>query len=76
MCDMACAPSISTGTWCLWASAIISFMRTLVFQIAAVMLMPLVWGIDGIWYSVVTAELLAVLVTMVFLTAKRKKYGY
>lgn len=57
-------------------SAIISFMRTLVFQIAAVMLMPLVWGIDGIWYSVVTAELLAVLVTMVFLTAKRKKYGY
>ena len=57
-------------------SAIISFMRTLVFQITAVMLMPLVWGIDGIWYSVVTAELLAVLVTMVFLTAKRKKYGY
>ena len=57
-------------------SALISFLRTLVFQIAAVMLMPLIWGIDGIWFSVVAAELTAVLVTMIFLTAKRKKYGY
>ena len=57
-------------------SAIISFLRTLVFQIAAVMLLPLVWGIDGIWWSVVVAEVMAVLVGLVFLAAKRKKYGY
>lgn len=57
-------------------SAVISFLRTVVFQIAAVLLMPLVWGIDGIWYSVVAAELMAMLVTILFLTLKRKKYGY
>ena len=57
-------------------SAIISFLRTLVFQIAAVMLLPLVWGIDGIWWSVVVAEVMAVIVGVIFLVAKRKKYGY
>ena len=57
-------------------SAIISFLRTLVFQIAAVMLLPLVWGVDGIWWSVVVAEVMAVLVGLIFLLAKRKKYGY
>ena len=57
-------------------SAIISFLRTLVFQIAAVMLLPLVWGIDGIWWSVVVAEVMAVVVGLIFLAAKRKKYGY
>ena len=57
-------------------SAIISFLRTLVFQIAAVMLLPLIWGIDGIWWSVVVAEVMAVLVGLIFLAAKRKKYGY
>ncbi len=57
-------------------SAIISFLRTLVFQVVAVIVMPLLWGIDGIWYSVVAAELMAVLVTAVFVLCKRKKYGY
>ena len=57
-------------------SAIISFLRTLVFQIAAVMLLPLIWDIDGIWWSVVVAEVMAVLVGIIFLLAKRKKYQY
>ncbi len=57
-------------------SAVISFLRTLVFQIAAVMLLPLLWGIDGIWWSVVVAEVMAVIVGLIFLAAKRKKYGY
>jgi len=57
-------------------SAIISFLRTLVFQISAVLLLPLVWGIDGIWYSVVLVEMMAMLVTLLFLTLKQKKYGY
>lgn len=55
-------------------SALISFLRTLVFQIAAVVLFPLLWGIDGIWVSVVAAELMAALVTAIFLAARRKKY--
>ena len=57
-------------------SALISFLRTLVFQIAAVILLPLIWGIDGIWWSIVVAELMAFVFTAVFLVAKRKRYGY
>jgi len=41
-----------------------------------VLLLPLVWGIDGIWYSVVLVEMMAMLVTLLFLTLKQKKYGY
>ena len=41
-------------------SAIISFLRTLVFQVAAVWLLPLKWGIDGVWASIIVAEFMAV----------------
>lgn len=57
-------------------SAIISFLRTLVFQIAAVLILPIFWGIDGIWVSVIVAEASAVLVAVIFLFALRKKYNY
>lgn len=57
-------------------SAAISFLRTLVFQVAAVLVFPLVWGEDGIWLSMVAAEALALLVTMIFLRGKKNKYGY
>lgn len=57
-------------------SALISFLRTLVFQIAAVMIFPLIWGIDGIWISIVAAELMAAIVTILFLLGMRKKYHY
>ena len=57
-------------------SALISFLRTLVFQVAAVLIFPLIWGIDGIWMSIVAAELMAVGVTVMFLLTKRKKYHY
>ena len=57
-------------------SALISFLRTLVFQIAAVLIFPLIWDIDGIWASIVAAELMATLTTLLFLFLKKKKYGY
>lgn len=57
-------------------SALISFLRTLVFQVAAVLLLPLHWGIDGIWWSIVVAEVMAVVFSELFLVLKRKKYGY
>lgn len=57
-------------------SAMISFLRTLVFQIAAVCILPIFWGLDGIWFSIILAEVLAVLVTVLFLLGKRKKYHY
>lgn len=57
-------------------SALVSFLRTLVFQVAAVLLLPLIWELDGIWFSIVAAELVAVLTSALFLVFKRKKYGY
>ncbi len=57
-------------------SAIIAFLRTLVFQIAAVCILPLFWGLDGVWFSIIVAEAMAVLVTVLFLLGKRKKYHY
>ena len=57
-------------------SAIISFLRTLVFQIAAVMLLPLIWELDGIWISIIVAEAMAVAVSAIFMVIKKKKFGY
>ena len=57
-------------------SAAISFLRTLVFQVAAVLIFPLIWGVDGIWLSIVAAEALAAAVTAAFLWVLRKKYRY
>ena len=57
-------------------SAIISFLRTLVFQTGAVLLLPILFDIDGIWYSIIVAELMAMVLGFVFLTANRKKYNY
>ncbi|MCM1364411.1 MAG: MATE family efflux transporter [Faecalibacterium sp.] len=57
-------------------SALISFLRTLVIQIAAVLLFPIIWGINGIWFSLVAAELMATVITVLFIIGKRKKYGY
>ena len=57
-------------------SALISFLRTMVFQIAAVLILPLLFGITGVWISIVVAELMAVILTFAFLKLKQKKYGY
>lgn len=57
-------------------SAIISFLRTMVFQVAAVLLLPLLFGLDGIWISLVVSELAATVVTAVFWLVKQPKFGY
>ncbi len=57
-------------------SALISFLRTLVFEVAAVLLLPLIWEIDGVWISIVVAEVMAVVISAVFLVVKRKEYHY
>lgn len=57
-------------------SAIISFLRTLVFQVAAVQLLPRLLGIQGIWWSIVVAEVMAVVLAGIFLLVKRRRYGY
>lgn len=57
-------------------SAILSTARTLVFQILCIYVLPLVWDLNGVWLSTVVAEALSLVVTIAFLIAYRKKYGY
>lgn len=57
-------------------SAAISFLRTFLFQILSVLALPLLLGLDGIWLSVVVAELLSVAVTVFFFFSQRSRYGY
>lgn len=57
-------------------SAVISFLRTLVFQIAAVMVCPIFMGLDGVWSATCFAEVLALAVTVICIFICRKKYYY
>ena len=57
-------------------SAMISFLRTLVFQCGAIIILPQLLGIDGIWWSVVVAELMAFVFGILFLVLKKGKYHY
>ena len=57
-------------------SAAISFMRALVLPVICIVAMPMLWGLDGVWYSLVGSEVLGVLVSLAFMLGKRKKYQY
>lgn len=57
-------------------SAVISFMRMFVFQIVMILLFPVVLGISGIWTAVIAAEVLSVVISVMFLVKNRKKYSY
>ena len=57
-------------------SAILSFARSIVFQITPVLVLPLLLGVDGIWYSFLTTEACAFVVCVSFFLAEKKRYGY
>lgn len=57
-------------------SAVISVVRTVVFQIAFVFILPLIWELDGIWLSAVFAEGFSAVVAVIFIIKYRKKYNY
>lgn len=57
-------------------SALISFLRTVIFQASAVMILPIFLKLNGIWLSIVVAELMSFIITFTFLIMKRKKYQY
>ena len=57
-------------------SGIISMVRTLALRIVAVIVLPLLWGLDGVWASAAISEIFALIVTISFILAYRKKYGY
>lgn len=59
-----------------FVAAVLSFLRTFVFQVAAVLVLPLLWGIDGIWYSAAAAQGLAMVCVVVVLAAMRRVYHY
>lgn len=57
-------------------SAIISFLRTLVFQVAAIMILPVFFDINGVWLSIIVAEFMACVLSGMFIVLKRGKYKY
>lgn len=57
-------------------SALISFLRTLLFQVICVLCLPLLWGLDGVWSANVFAEIMAITTTFILFMCHRKKYGY
>lgn len=57
-------------------SAIGAFVRTLVFEFACVFILPLLFGIEGIWVAVNVAELLSLFLTILLIIGFRKRYGY
>ncbi len=70
------ASSMFTGLNNGLISGVISFLRTLVFQAAAVLILPILWGLDGVWLATACAEVLSLAVSVSFLLAFGKKYGY
>lgn len=57
-------------------SAILSFLRTLLFQFVCVLVLPLLWGLDGIWLAIVAAESMALVLSFIMFKVFKKKYGY
>jgi len=57
-------------------SAVISFMRTLVFQVLCIMSLPYLFGLNGVWSSIIVAEIGALCITVVLLIKNRKRYHY
>lgn len=57
-------------------SALISFLRTVVFEVAAILILPIFFGLDGIWCAITVAEIASLLITSIFFFSMRKKYNY
>lgn len=57
-------------------SAVISFVRTLVFQVIMILVLPILFGLNGIWFAVVAAEILALIVSTILIIKNKKKYQY
>jgi len=57
-------------------SAAISFMRSLILPVICIIVLPMIWHLDGVWFSLVASELIGLTVSLGFMLGKRKKYGY
>lgn len=59
-----------------FVSALISFMRTLVFQVISILILPKLIELNGVWLSVTVAEILAIIASIICFVRNRKKYEY
>ena len=57
-------------------SALIAFLRTLVFQLGSVLMLPLIISVDGIWLAICVAEVFATAISLFFMITKQKVYHY
>ena len=57
-------------------SAAISFLRTLVFQLLSVLILPVFFGVSGIWSAITVAEIFAFIISLIFIIARKNKYHY
>lgn len=57
-------------------SALIAFLRTLVFQLGSVLMLPLIISVDGIWFAICVAEVFATAISLFFMITKQKVYHY
>ena len=57
-------------------SAIISFGRMLVFQLATIFILPLIFDSTGLWLAMPVSEVFSLIVTVTFFITMRKKYNY
>ena len=57
-------------------SAVLATSRTLVFETIAVLVLPLVFGLDGIWFAVILAEIMALVLSLLLLRKYRERYHY
>ena len=58
------------------SSALIAFLRTLLFEVLAIIILPMFFDLNGVWAASLTSEILSLFVTIFLLTKKRKEYGY
>ena len=57
-------------------SAVVSFVRNLVFELGFVFLLPAILGSNGIWLAVDAADLCCLVLGVTLILAYRKRYGY
>jgi len=57
-------------------SGIIAFTRTMICETSAVILLPLFFGMDGIWFAIIVAEFMALMLSASLLLKYRTRYHY
>lgn len=57
-------------------SAVISFCRTMIFECLCVLILPILFGLNGIWSAIIFAEIMALIISIIFIKKMQRRYGY